>query len=403
MAVSPNLDPSFYKQILSSNAEFEVFMDNQIKECVQNGALEEWDKVREPGDPFIPVVVSPLGVEPSKPRALWDGRYVNEFCRDILFSMDNASKIAEVAWEGVYFFKYFGIFWKGIYYVFAVLPFGWKSSPLIYHSLTEAVAMYVRSLGIPMLVWIDDMCGMTEQEVSQASDEEQFQSALRSMVVTSYVLFKAGYFLGLSKCFLIPEQYITYLGIDCDSKHQRFFVPEKRIQKYIPLLQNLLAKQKVSFSEIESVVGKLVSLDCAVLPGMWYTRNQYAAMQASKVKSDDKKALKRSHLIPVTNALKEEWYMWIYFLTENKGAPWKNFCNVLVKADVSSDASGRAFAGVVDFPMGETMVTAREFSNNMLSQDIQVKEGEALRATLSMIVTQTPHEVYGKTLVCFFR
>ena len=186
---------------------------------------------------------------------------MNEFCRDIPFSMDNASKIAEVAWEGVYFFKidhtngylhvpihknsrkYFGIFWIGIYYVFAVLPFGWKSSPLIYHSLTEAVAMYVRSLGIPMLVWIDDMCGMTEQEVSQASDEEQFQSALRSMVVTSYVLFKAGYFLGLSKCFLIPEQYITYLGIDCDSKHQRFFVPEKRIQKYIPLLQNLLAKQ----------------------------------------------------------------------------------------------------------------------------------------------------------------
>jgi hypothetical protein len=132
---------------------------------------------------------------------------------------------------------------------------------------------------------------------------------------------------------------------------------------------------------------------------MWYTRNQYAAMQASKVKSDDKKALKRSHLIPVTNALKEEWYMWIYFLTENKGAPWKNFCNVLVKEDVSSDASGRAFAGVVDFPTGETMVTAGEFSNNMLSQDIQVKEGEALRATLSMIVTQKPHEVYGKPLL----
>ena len=71
------------------------------------------------------------------------------------------------------------------------------------------------------------MCGMTEQIYSQASDEEQFQSALRAMVVTSYVLFKARYFLGLSKCCLIPEQYITYLGIDCDSKHQRFFVPEK--------------------------------------------------------------------------------------------------------------------------------------------------------------------------------
>ena len=52
-------------------------------------------------------MVSPLSIEPSKPRALWDGRYVNEFCRDIPFSMDNASEVAEVAWEGVlmYFFK----------------------------------------------------------------------------------------------------------------------------------------------------------------------------------------------------------------------------------------------------------------------------------------------------------
>ena len=69
--------------------------------------------------------------------------------------------------------------------MFAVLPFGWKTSPLIYHSLTEAVALYFRGLGIPMLVWIDDMCGMTKQIYSQASDEEQFQSALRAMEVTS--------------------------------------------------------------------------------------------------------------------------------------------------------------------------------------------------------------------------
>ena len=143
---------------------------------------------------------------------------MNAFCRDIPFSMDSATTVAEIAWEGVYFFKIdhkngylhvpihedsgklFGILWKGVYYVFAVLPFGWKSSPVVYHTLTEAVAMYLRSLGIPMLDWIDDMLGMTQQQFSKASDEEQFQSALRAMVCTSYVLFKAGYFLGLSKC-----------------------------------------------------------------------------------------------------------------------------------------------------------------------------------------------------------
>ena len=51
--------------------------------------------------------------------------------------------------------------------------------------------MYIRSLGIPMLCWIDDMLGMTEQSHKNGNDEEQFQSALRSMVVTTHVLFKA--------------------------------------------------------------------------------------------------------------------------------------------------------------------------------------------------------------------
>ena len=71
-----------------------------------------------------------------------------------------------------------------------------------------------------------------------------------------------------------------------------------------------------------------------------------------------------------------------------------------LKQKVSSDASGRSYAGVGDFPAGKTMITAGEFSVDMLSQDIQVKEGEALRATFSMMVNQVPHEIQGKTLLC---
>jgi len=147
--------------------------------------------------------------------------------------------------------------------VFAVLPFGWKSSPLVYHSLTEAVAMYCRSLGIPMLVWIDDMLGMTEQKYKLMSDDHQFLSAVRAMVVVSIILFKAGYFLGLKKCHLIPEKVMTYLGIECDSFRGRFTVPEERVMKYLPLLEGLKSKEVVSYSEMEQLVGKLVSLECA--------------------------------------------------------------------------------------------------------------------------------------------
>ena len=105
-------------------------------------------------------------MEPSKPRAIWDVRYVNEFCGDFFLYMDNAANVAEVAWSHAYIFKlnhtngylhkpiheqywkYFGILWNGIYYVVTVLPFGWKISILIYHTVTEAGKP--ASLGNPM-------------------------------------------------------------------------------------------------------------------------------------------------------------------------------------------------------------------------------------------------------------
>ena len=153
--------------------------------------------------------------------------------------MDNAAKMAEMAWLHAYFFKldhkngylhvpldrscwkFLGVYWKGVYYAITVLPFGWKSSPLVYHTITEALEMYRRSLGIPMLWWIDYMFGSTQQFLRGSLDEYQFQSAMRSMVVTTIVLFEAEYFLGVSKCCFILEKVMTYLAIECASLHGR--------------------------------------------------------------------------------------------------------------------------------------------------------------------------------------
>ena len=102
-----------------------------------------------------------------------------------------------------------------------------------------------------MLEWIDDMLGMTEQLYRDSVNDELFKSAMRSMVVDSIVLFKAGYFVGLSKCLIIPEQFLTYLGIDGDTKYGRFLVPQERIDKYVPLLQEFISRQWISYSELE--------------------------------------------------------------------------------------------------------------------------------------------------------
>ena len=89
-----------------------------------------------------------------------------------------------------------------------------------------------------------------------------------------------------------------------------------------------------------------------------------------------------------------------FFLLNNSGSPWKQYQNVLVQAEVSSDASGRSFAGMVDFVNGHTKITAGEFAEFLSDQDIQVKEGEPLRATLHMLVSDFLEKIKGKTLVC---
>ena len=102
---------------------------------------------------------------------------------------------------------------------------------------------------------------------------------------------------------------MTYLGIQCDSLRGRFSVPEERVAKYLPLLQGLIIKTKVSFSDLEKMVGKLVSLECAVPAGMWYTRFQYIAMRESGISSDAPRSHKNRTLVRVTKDLLEEWSM----------------------------------------------------------------------------------------------
>ena len=70
---------------------------------------------------------------------------------------------------------------------------------------------------------------------------------------------------------------------------------------------------------------------------------------------------------------------------------------MLVQAEVSSEGSGRSFAGVVDFVSGPTKITANEFDEAFLVQNIQVKKGQALRATWHMLVSDALEKIQGET------
>lgn len=60
-----------------------------------------------------------------------------------------------------------GFEWSGWCFVAKMLPFGWKESPFVYHSIGLAVSSYLRLRGIPCLLYIDDR--LTGEVVTRAS------------------------------------------------------------------------------------------------------------------------------------------------------------------------------------------------------------------------------------------
>ena len=98
---------------------------------------------------------------------------------------------------------------------------------------------------------------------------------------------------------------MTYLRLECDTISRTFKVPEDRAYKYISVLGNLLTRNKISFSQLESIVGKLASLELAVTAGMWYCRNQYATMARAKIDSSARKHITDAYLIPISDGLKK--------------------------------------------------------------------------------------------------
>ena len=98
-----------------------------------------------------------------------------------------------------------------------------------------------------------------------------------------------------------------------------------KAEKYTLTLRTLLSQKKISFS-LESILGKLASLEVAVTAGMWYCRNQYATIARAKTDSSARKQIKNAYLIPVSDSLKEEHVD--VFLEHNKGSPCRKFSNI---------------------------------------------------------------------------
>ena len=247
---------------------FKDFISRTILERVSNGSLLVWGEV---GKVHLPHLVMPITVEPSKPRMCHDERFLNCWIKDCPFTLDYITDLPRYVLRGHFQTSFddksgydhvrlhpssstiFGLQWKGWYFVFTTIPFGWKASAFVYHSIGMAATNYIRSLGVPCSQYIDDRhCGQLCLSFTQSS-YSGFAMAEMAAFIACTILISLGYFIGLKKCVLQPSTALRFLGYICDSLKQAFILPQDKHAKFASLQDSILAHKTVSLKTLAKI------------------------------------------------------------------------------------------------------------------------------------------------------
>ena len=193
------------------------------------GVIYNCDKVGECPPPHL---VMPLTVEPTKRRLCNDDRFLNFWTQDLPFKLDSVQHLRKYVLPG--FFQtvcddksgydhiqlsadsrtFFLFEWGDWFFVNCCIPFGWKSSAYVYHSTGLLASHYLRSLGIPSSLYIDDRhssqlsypngCLPVTYQNLPSQDSINLALANTAIFLTCFILSSLGYFIGLEKSTLVP-------------------------------------------------------------------------------------------------------------------------------------------------------------------------------------------------------
>ena len=224
---------------------FSDFVRRTLLDRLENGAISLLGRVGHVSPPHL---ILPLTVEPNKPRLCHDARFLNLWIVDQPFQLDRLCDLPRYVSRDSYQTilddksgydhillteesrTFFGIQWGGWFFTYNTLPFGWKSSPYVYHTTGLVVSHFFRSINIPCSLYIDDRhTGQLQVPFScsayaslNGDDACNLAAAKSAVFLVAFYLIELGYFLGLAKSILTPQKVVPYLGFASDSSPEVF-------------------------------------------------------------------------------------------------------------------------------------------------------------------------------------
>ncbi|VDI70479.1 Hypothetical predicted protein [Mytilus galloprovincialis] len=373
--------------IIQINAKkFSTFITETVVDRLRNGSIECLGKV---GLAKPPHIVAPLTVEPTKPRLCINLMYLNNWIKDISFSLDTLKNVPRAVRENAYFTSIddksgfdnvmlsedsrglVGFQWGGFYFIFKTLPFGFKLSSYIYHTLNLQATSYIRrKFLIPVHLYIDDRL---VEEVRKPGLKAGVSSALLANYIVCEVITRLGYCINLDKTVFIPSQSVVFLGFVVDSVARCFRITESKKQKFINLREDCLRKSAITVLDLQKIVGRCISFMLAVPAAKLYTREMNNAISLG---------IRNQTSIPMTKDLKDELNNWRFLDSWTGKLEWKKERHLVV--NIYTDASMFKWGGYFKINDTEHKV-GDSWAHEMLSLPIMVLEAKALLYVLRSI------------------
>lgn len=151
--------------------------------------------------------------------------------------------------------KFLRFKWRDQVLQFNVLPFGLSLAPWAFTRLTREVAMYCRSRGIRIRMYIDDWLILAQSlELCRSQTQEV-------MDITQQLGFRINW----EKSSLEPSQQFVYLGMRFDTIGWRVCPTEERLARLSTLLASLLRSSSATARRLHSLLGQMESL-APILP-----------------------------------------------------------------------------------------------------------------------------------------